>query len=79
MDIRSVVDKYISCISDMLPASIIKAKMRLREITNNAGDPISPGVLPETIALKGPYKTLLGELQILGSTDMSDKLSVLPF
>lgn len=78
MDVRSVVDKRISCISNVLPASVVKAKTSLREITNNAGDPLSPGVLPETVALKGPYKTLLGELKVLGSTDTSDKLSVLP-
>lgn len=78
MDVRSVVDKYISRISDVLPASVVKAKTRLREITNNAGDPISPGLLPETVALEGSYKTLLSELTVLGSTDISDKLSVLP-
>lgn len=77
MDVRSVVDKRISCISNMFPASVVKAKTRLREITNNAGDPLSLRVLPETVAFKGPYKTLLCELEVLGSPDTSDKLSVL--
>lgn len=78
MDVCAVVDKRISRCSDVLPAGIVKAKTRLREISNNAGDPISPGVLPETVALEGPNKTLLGELKVLGSADVSDKLSVLP-
>lgn len=78
MDVRSVVDKCISCVSNVLPASVVKTKTRLGEITNDAGDPISPGVLPETVALEGPYKTLLSELQVLGSTDTGDKLGVLP-
>ncbi len=34
--------------------------------------------MPETVALKRSCETLLGELVVLGSTDMSDELGVLP-